>query len=114
MTKRFTLVAANENDSIALMKAAGLKSGYDPQAIEDALKNWRLISDRTGRDLFPGDEVDIARPGWASEVVVITGFAPPHKPGASGRVHVYYKDLGASSYGTYYASVLHAHYVKVQ
>lgn len=78
------------------------------------LKNWRLVSNRTGKDLFPGDEVDIARRGIPSEVVVITGYSPPHHEGQSGRVHIYYKDLGSSSYGSYYASVLHAHYEKVE
>jgi hypothetical protein len=72
------------------------------------MSKWKLIDEKTGRDLNVGDLRLTSR----GEEVRITSFAPPHKPESSGKVNV--KFIGDDVPGEYYPSVIGAKYVETE
>jgi hypothetical protein len=67
---------------------------------------WKLVDETTGVDIPRGAKRTL-RDG---ECVTIVGFDPPHKPSASGRVHITFDDDPALI-RTYYCSVIGGKYV---
>lgn len=67
------------------------------------MSNWRLICNKTGELVKPGDK----RETFRGEAVTVGDFQPPHKPESSGKVQLI-DGLDRSLF--YYPGVIDCHY----
>lgn len=67
---------------------------------------WKLIDEKTGKDVTVGDEVKTFR----GETCVVADLCPPHKPASTGRVYVDFP--GVTAQQGFFPSVIGAKFVE--